>query len=317
MSGGGRVAVVGDATLDVVVRATAAAAPGGDRAAAISLATGGQGANVAIRLARRSVPVRLVTALGDDAAGAWIAAQLAAEGVELAPFRGSRSSLVAVLLDADGERTMLSDRIALAGPTDRLAAMLAGSDWIHCSGYPLRDPGEAALVTGALAALGNGPRISVAGGSVAAPPEAAALGTLLAGLAPDLLVMGLDEARALAGERDAAAAAVTLRSLAAIAVVTAGAEGAVVAGPDIGPLHVAAPPSATPVVDTTGAGDAFLAALIAELIGVAWPPHEGALLEAVRAGALAGSRAARVPGAQGRIPGEAPPAPANPAGGVP
>ena len=50
-----RVVVIGDATLDVTVAPAEPMRHGGDVAAAIRLAPGGQGANVAVRLARRAV----------------------------------------------------------------------------------------------------------------------------------------------------------------------------------------------------------------------------------------------------------------------
>jgi sugar/nucleoside kinase (ribokinase family) len=58
-----------------------------------------------------------------------------------------------------------------------------------------------------------------------------------------------------------------------------------------------------PAIDTTGAGDAFAAAFLAELLD-AWPPDEEALCRALEAGASSGAAATRVAGAQGRIPGE-------------
>jgi len=92
------VAVLGDATIDVAVRLAASMSAGGDREAAIRLGVGGQGANVAVRLARRGVPVRLVTALGDDQPGRWLAEQLEAEGVRVERVPPARSSLVVALI---------------------------------------------------------------------------------------------------------------------------------------------------------------------------------------------------------------------------
>jgi pfkB family carbohydrate kinase. len=54
-----RVTVVGDCTLDVIVRPVGALRPGGDIPARVAVGAGGQGANVAVRLARQGVPVQL------------------------------------------------------------------------------------------------------------------------------------------------------------------------------------------------------------------------------------------------------------------
>jgi sugar/nucleoside kinase (ribokinase family) len=62
-------------------------------------------------------------------------------------------------------------------------------------------------------------------------------------------------------------------------------------------------PAGPPAIDTTGAGDAFAAAFLAELLD-AWPPDGDALRRALEAGAASGAGATGVTGAQGRIPGE-------------
>ncbi len=58
------------------------------------------------------------------------------------------------------------------------------------------------------------------------------------------------------------------------------------------------------MVDATGAGDAYAAALIAALLEMGWPPDVAALRAAMEAGSRAGGLVSRVLGAQGRIPGE-------------
>src|SRR3954454_1518948 len=78
------VVVVGDVATDVVVVLTGDPAPGSDRPAAIRTRGGGAGANVAIHLARLGARVLLVGCVGDDAAGAALAAELGAAGVRTA-----------------------------------------------------------------------------------------------------------------------------------------------------------------------------------------------------------------------------------------
>ena len=78
------VVVVGDVATDVVVVLAGDPAPGSDRPASISTRGGGAGANVAAHLARLGIPVELAGCIGDDAAGAGLAAELTAAGVRLA-----------------------------------------------------------------------------------------------------------------------------------------------------------------------------------------------------------------------------------------
>ena len=128
-----------------------------------------------------------------------------------------------------------------------------------------------------------------------APPEARAI--VAAGV--DWLVVNETEAGAVLGRpvrglaEAGEAAAALLTAGARHAVVTAGAHGAALAGPDgvgtIGAFRVDA-------VDTVGAGDTFVGALAVAL--AAGIPAA----EAVRAAAAAGATAATRPGAQAGMP---------------
>jgi ribokinase len=101
--------------------------------------------------------------------------------------------------------------------------------------------------------------------------------------------------RPVEGLKDAAAAAAGLVTAGARhAVVTAGAHGAALAGPDGDPLTIEA--FDVEAVDTVGAGDTFVGALAVTL--AAGVPAA----EAVRAAAAAGATAATRPGAQAGMP---------------
>jgi sugar/nucleoside kinase (ribokinase family) len=303
-----RVCVVGDCALDVTAAPSATPARGGDRPATIRVGPGGQAANVAVRLARRGVAVRLVTALGADLAGDWLRAALVADGVEVvagvAPTPRATSIVIAVL-DEAGERTMLSDRSPLAVNGPELAEVVATSDWIHCSGYVLRNPAEARPIMDVLAGREDRTPLSLAGGSAGDARTAASLRTAIRGSRPELLVLSIDEARWLAADphADAAALLSRLADLAGAVVVTAGAEGADARLGGGSVVHVPAA-NVGPGLDATGAGDAFTAALLEQVIGGAWPPAPDRLRTALAAASRAGGEAARVAGAQGRIGGE-------------
>jgi sugar/nucleoside kinase (ribokinase family) len=300
------VAVIGDTTLDVTVRADEPPRPGGDVPAAISLAPGGQGANVAVRLARGGVAVRLATAIADDPTGHILLAALESEGVALVRMRAERSGMVVALLDAASERTMLSDRASL--DPAMVAPACAGAAWVHCSAYPLADDDSGDALAAALRSLPASTRISVGGGSLPPDPaRAARVRERLATARVALLILGREEAAALldAPLPSLAAAADALMSAfpTTIAVVTGSAAGSAAAGPGFA-LSVAARDPSSPMVDATGAGDAYAAALVKALLGTGWPPDVATLRAAMEAGSHAGGLASRVLGAQGRIAGE-------------
>jgi sugar/nucleoside kinase (ribokinase family) len=302
-----RVTVVGDCTLDVTVRTAAAPIPGGDVPARIALSPGGQGANVAVRLARTGVEVRLASAIADDAAGRILSAALDTDQVVVSRMAAERSGAVIALLDAGGERTMLSDRVTL--DPRHLAAACAGAGWVHCSGYALADDASGDAVASVIGSLPAGTRVSAGGGSM--PRDAARAARVrerLSTAGVGLLILGRDEAAALLDRPlpslPAAADALSgaLRGL--IAVVTGGAAGSAAAGRGFA-LSVPAHDPGTPMVDATGAGDAFAAALIGALLAAVWPPDVATLRAAMEAGSLQGALASRVLGAQARLPGEA------------
>jgi len=297
-----RVTVIGDATLDVTVRRAEAPRAGGDVPAQISISPGGQGANVAVRLARAGLDVRLATAIADDAGGRLLAPALKADGVRLVRLAAPRSGLVISLLDGAGERAMLSDRVTLdpAG----VAAACAGAEWVHCSAYALADDASGDALARVLGSLPPSTRVSAGGGSL--QPDAARSARVrdrvaTAGVA--LLVLGRDEAAALL-ERPLPSVAAAADAMASafpglIAVVTGAAAGSAAAGPGFA-LSVPAIEQPTPMLDATGAGDAYVAALIAALLGAPWPPDLRTLRDAMERGSRDGALVSRVLGAQAR-----------------
>ena len=301
-----RVAVIGDCTLDVTARPMETPRPGGDVPARIAVAPGGQGANVAVRLARAGLAVRLVTAIADDAPGRILGAALEADGVDVARLPSKRSAIVVSLLDGAGERSMLSDRVTLEPATVRAAC--AGADWVHCSAYPLADDATGDALAAALGSLPADVRASVGGGSLPPDPDLAVrVRERVSTSRARLLILGRDEAAALLDRElpslPAAADGLAGAFPGVVAVVTGGAAGSAAAGPGFA-LSVAAQDPATPMLDATGAGDAYASALIAQLLDASWPPDVPTLRAAMEAGSRSGGLVSRVLGAQGRIAGE-------------
>ena len=276
------VVVVGDALLDVLAVPSEPMRPGADVPGAVRAAPGGQGANLAVRLARRGVAVDLVCAVGDDVAGRLLRDALAAEGVRVRPLATDATGAVVVLVDEVGERTMLSQRVPLA---PRLAeALPVTATWLVVSGYLLLEPG-ARRVAGML--RGWAPRRMLVGCAV---PDGSLDEWQRSALAlePDVVVLNRDEA-----DR------VPLLPADRLVVTEAGGATAVIGGARAS-VDTPAGPAST---DTTGAGDAFAAAFLTALLD-AWPPDGPALRRALEAGVSSGAAATRMPGAQGRIPGE-------------
>jgi sugar/nucleoside kinase (ribokinase family) len=302
-----RVTVIGDSTLDVTVRPATAPRAGGDVPARISLSPGGQGANVAVRLARAGLEVRLAAAIADDAPGRLLSDALEADRVAVVRLAAERSGLVISLLDAAGERAMLSDRVML--DPSGVAAACAKTDWVHCSAYPLADDATADALAVLLGSLPSTTIVSAGGGSL--PDDPALAGRVrrrLSTAGVRLLIVGRDEASALLDQPlpslPAAADALAAAFPSVIAVVTGAAAGSAAAGPGFA-LSVPAVEPATPMVDATGAGDAYVAALIARLLGTDWPPDATTLRDAMERGTREGGLVARVVGAQGRTGAEA------------
>ncbi len=305
-----RFVVVGDATLDVTVRSPATATAGSDSPARISVAPGGQGANLAVRLARRGATVDLVAAVADDLPGQQLREALTADGVALVPLPAARSGIVVSLVDSSGERAMLSDRVsfdaeALASPA--VHAALDRASWIHISGYPLADSGSGDALAALAAARRAGQVCSVGGGSFAGGNG---LLSRLQTTRPDLVLVDRAEASALLGAGSATGRLRTPQELAAglvsalggVGVVTDGAGGAAAA---IGAQTLIVPASLGVAVDATGAGDAHVAGFLLAVAGGAWPPTTSALRDALERAGRLGAEVAGVVGAQARVPSEA------------
>jgi sugar/nucleoside kinase (ribokinase family) len=302
-----RFVVVGDATLDVVVRG-GVPVPGADRPAAIQVGPGGQGANLAVRLARRGHRVRLVTGIGTDPIGAELASRLAAEAVEVSSLGAARTGIVVALVDAGGERAMLSDRASLDETAwSQIAdAVLADADWIHVSGYPLADQRSGGALARTIGGRGADQRASVGGGSFT---DGAGLLDRLKTARPDLVLFDRGEASTAAGSPSGGSplasagdlAARLSAALGAVAVVTDGPAGAAAAS---GAGTITTQGTARPLVDATGAGDAHAAAVLDVLAGGPWPPEVADLRRALELAGPAGAAVAGLVGAQARIPSE-------------
>ncbi len=271
------VVVVGDVNSDVVAVLSGRPAPGSDRPARIRTGGGGAGANVAVHLARCGIDVLLAGCVGDDAPGAGLVAELRAEGVRTAlrAVPGAATGTVVSLVEPGGERSMLADRGANLHLRPDDVPLPAPGGHLHVSGYTLLDDGPRPAGLAALAAArAAGCTVSVDPASTG-PLAAAGVERWLADSdGATLLLPNADEARLLTGCGDAADAARALAARFPLVAVSLGAEGALWAAGTV-LLHRPALPAR--VVDTTGAGDAFTAGLLAAWLAAPEGDPESAL----------------------------------------
>jgi sugar/nucleoside kinase (ribokinase family) len=286
------IVVVGDVALDVVATHTGAIVHGGDSRANVALTTGGAGANTAAWLAHCGVGTVLVARVGDDVAARRASEELTTSGVRCAFTIDATASTccVVVLVDGNGQRSMLPDRGAGKNLTeaDLDPALLRDASHLHLSGYILLDASSRDAGLAMLAAASD------AGLTTSVDPQSAALITdpalfveELRGV--DVLLPNLDELHALTGSRDPASATALLDAVGAVAVTT-GPTGASWVDRN-GVVSVPAAPGEC--VDSTGAGDAFDAGLLSALL--AGKSTEDCLLAGVRLGAMAVGRVGAQP----------------------
>ncbi|SEO57270.1 ribokinase [Actinacidiphila rubida] len=280
--------VVGSANADLVVRVARHPGPGETVLGAADLVVhpGGKGANQAVAAGRLGARVGFCGKVGDDAHGERLAAVLRDAGVDTAALsvaEGVPTGVALVTVAEGGENTIVVAPGANARLTAREAAEAVGPRVRVVSAQcevPL-----AAVRAAALAAprfvLNASPAEALAGAEEAADVLGRA----------DPLVVNEHEMAVLLGRGEAGEARPEdlLRLGVRSAVVTLGAAGAVVVGPD--GVAVLVPAPAVEAVDTTGAGDAFTGAL-------AWRLAEGdALPDAVGWAVRAGAAAVQEPGA--------------------
>jgi len=260
------VLVVGDINLDVLVRPVRPIEHGTDVAADIRQRPGGAGANVAWGLARLGVSTTLAGCIGASGAHA-VTDPLRAAGValEIRSVVEARTGVIVAIIGPDGERSMASDRGAnlAVGEADIPETTIAKHRHLHVSGYLMFDPGTRQA---ALSAIGRarklGRTVSVDPSSVA-PLRAYGVAAFLADISGvDLLLPNADEARALSATAEVEAAAGVLASAFPVVAVTCGAGGALWADAG-GVLRRPVPFGPVALLDTTGAGDAFTAGLLA------------------------------------------------------
>jgi sugar/nucleoside kinase (ribokinase family) len=285
-----RIVVAGDVMSDVVATLGGPIAHGSDSPARIVQRGGGAAANVAVWLARAGADVTLIARVGDDVAGRMTVEGLRADGVDARVTIDDvlPTGTCVVLVEPGGERTMLPD----AGANAALAPAPLPEDarHLHVAGYALLHPGSRPAALALMAdARAAGLTVSVDPSSAAPLARTGPRAFLEWVAGTDLLLPNRDEAAVLTGAADPEAAARALVAHAREVVVKLGAGGALWTDGARVERAAAVP---VPEADTTGAGDAFAAGLLAARAAGAGPREQlraGCAL-AARAVARAGAR---------------------------
>lgn len=255
------VAVAGEVLTDLVPA---------DEDGVFRAAPGGSPGNVAVGLARLGVPVRMLARLSDDVLGRRLRAHLADNGVDLshAVAATEASSLAIVVLAADGsaEYDFRVDGTADWQWTDgELTTALSSIQALHLGSLAVTTPPGGEVLRGlaararASATVTYDPNVRPL--LMGSPGDVMAVVEEMLGVA-DVVKASSEDVEWLSPDRSVAdVAAGWAERGPALVVITRGGDGALAVGRSCGPVECSG--SLVDVVDTVGAGDSFMSALVA------------------------------------------------------
>jgi len=283
-----RVLVVGDIMDDVIVKPAGPLVRGSDRRATVRHLPGGAGANQATWLAHFGIKVGLLARVG-LADLEHYTTLLQQRGIR--PWlTGDRilptGSLVAII-DADGERSFFSDRGAnmTLNADDLRSDLLDEAGLLHVSGYALFSESSRMTVQELMReAQERGLPWTIDPASIGFLSEIGPANFLHWTSGAAFCFANEDEAALLAGSPDPAMQGIVLTRHYGHVIVKRGARGAELFGRN-GACLATLPAPPAEVVDTTGAGDAFLAGFLAAYLE--HRPLEACLAQGITAGTAA------------------------------
>ena len=256
-----RALVIGDVMTDVIVRPEGPIARGSDRRASITVQPGGSAANQAAWLAWRGAGVDFVARVG-AADVEPETARFKAMGVapHLVGDRTHETGRLIALIDPDGERSFLTDRGANEAleARDISDALIEGAALIHLSGYSFFAPSPRAAVLDVMRRAGDKP-ISIDPASGEFLREVGADNFLAWTQGAAIAFPNEEEAAILAGSDDPETQCARLAAHYPLVVIKRGVAGCEAAAGEER-WRVSAPK--IEAIDTTGAGDAFVAAFL-------------------------------------------------------
>jgi sugar/nucleoside kinase (ribokinase family) len=284
-----KVLVVGDVMIDLLVRPEGPLAIGSDRRATIVARPGGSAANQAVWLAHLGVAASFVGRVGAGdhrAQSEWFARVGVQPSLAADPVR--ETGRLIALVDPSGERSFLTDRGANDGlcEADIPDGLIAGADAIHLSGYSFVAPSPRRAVLSVMARAADIP-VSVDPASFEFLREMGPANFLEWTRGAAICFPNSDEAAVLTGHSDPAAQLDELARHYPLVVVKRGQQGCEAAS---GASRWREPAPLAKVIDTTGAGDAFVAAFLAAKLG------QASLQECLSRAVIAGARATETVG---------------------
>ena len=248
-------AVIGAVNMDLWGRSRAPLRQRDSNPGAVYISPGGVGRNIAHNLRLLGEAVEMLTVLGGDLWADALAASCAALGIGLERAKRvpeGRTGAYLYITGPEGDMALAVCDTDLARSITP-ALVEQNLDWLNRAALVVFDGNLAEETVAFLTAHCTSPLFADPVSAAKAGHLAQALGRIHT-LKPNAL-----EAEVLCGERDPARAAAALHRMGVRHVfVSAGSQGVYAAGPE-GCVHVPCIPG--PVVNTTGAGDAALAAL--------------------------------------------------------
>ncbi len=268
-----RVLLVGDVMRDVLVAPEGALRKGSDRKARIEIKPGGSAANQAVWLAANKLPCKLVARVGADDCVA-LENQFEKAGVEpqfIADTNRSTGVLVS-MISPDGERSFYTDRGANEALCldDMPKNVLDNVSLLLLSGYSFFVPDPRALVRELMAqALAQDISVAIDPASAGFIKDVGVQNFLAWTKGASFLFPNAEEAALLSGKETPLEQLQVLEENYGRVILKCGAEGVRAQrknarGPDDTLIHV--PARQVDVIDTTGAGDAFVAGFLAEYL---------------------------------------------------
>jgi fructokinase len=272
---------------------------------------GGAPANVAVAASRLGAEAAFVGSVGEDLFGDFILRALESEGVDTSGVgrqpQPTRTSLAFVEIDESGDRAFTFYRSVpaadeLLAPEDVTEKLVSGASFVNFGSIPLiREPVRSA--THRIVDLADKLDVPVAFDvnfreHLWESPDAAreAIDPLFD--RSRIVKLSGDEISPLLGtESVGEAAEMLLDRAAALVFISLGPDGAFYASKE---FSGSVPAFEVEAVDATGAGDAFLAAVLVHLSGETW--NEEAVREATVRGSAAGALACTGYGAMGPLP---------------
>lgn len=222
--------------------------------------TGGNATNVAVTLARQGIDAHFVWALGEDPASQSILRDMRAEGVhtELVDQRPEyKASFSTILLSPDGERTILNFHGSAMDEDSfgRVLQKIDKADWLYpssLSNYQLLN-----MLVQRAKSLGAKVMLNPAGSELAQPEK---LKSILSDI--EILCLNKEEMQSVVGQGNLEELVRKGLDLCPVVIVSDGPNG--VCASDGKTIIKAGMYEEVPVIDRTGAGDAFASGFLSQ-----------------------------------------------------